>query len=90
MKRDLESKQSRDNYDAISAKLFVTSELANSVMSGGTNTNDMESKRLREIRKLRAKLDNCRDALKATLENCASLPDSIVTKITIAIAQSYE
>jgi hypothetical protein len=90
MKRELESKQSRDNYDAISAKLFVGTALANSVMSGGTNTNDMESKRLREIRKLRAKLDNCRDALKATLENCASLPDSIVTKITIAIAQSYE
>lgn len=89
MKRDLESKQTRDNYDAIHAKLFVTSALANSVMSGSTNTNDIESERLREIRRLRVKLDNCRDALKLTLDNCAKLPDSVVTKITMAIAQSY-
>lgn len=112
MKRDLESKQTRDNYDAIHAKLFVTSALANSVLSGATNTNDTESMfstkkeqrecieilkhegiidndSVREIRELRAKLDNCRDALKFTLDNCANLPDSVVTKIMMAVAQSY-
>ncbi len=89
MKRDIESKQTRDNHEAIHAKLFVTSALANSVMSGATNTNDIESDRLREIRRLRAKLDNCRDALKFTLDNCANLPDSVTSKIFLAIAQSY-
>ena len=40
MKRDLESEKTRAQYDAISAKLFVTSAMAAAIESGCTNTND--------------------------------------------------
>jgi hypothetical protein len=42
MKRDLESEKTRAQYDAISAKLFVTSAMAAAIESGCTNTNDLK------------------------------------------------
>jgi hypothetical protein len=44
MKRDLESEKTRAQYDAISAKLFVTSAMAAAIESGCTNTNDQKPK----------------------------------------------
>jgi len=42
MKRDLESEKTRAQYDAISAKLFVTSAMAAAIESGCTNTSDQK------------------------------------------------
>lgn len=40
MKRDIESEKTKAQHDAISAKLFVTPALADSVINGSTNTSD--------------------------------------------------
>lgn len=45
MKRELESKKTRAQHDAISAKLFVTSAMAAAIESGCTNTNDPKPKK---------------------------------------------